>query len=386
MSIWLKRAYAACASSLVVALAARFGYSTADAEVDRVIAAVTLGFVSLFGLLSHGWAIQAWRHSKFWAGMLIVIGLPCMVVSIGTNLGAIATRGDKGAAERGRVAVSVDGWRTDATRMRKQLDALPATTAPSETAKASAEAAVATAEAARKAECDRRGQFCRDREVSESQRRQELAALLNQIDTAKSRSEIEGAIVTIEGKISAAPPAVTRDPQAKAIARLVGIDETDAAIWIALAIALVLELSAAVSFAAAEAESASLKDKSESEKPQPSVLASLPVAPVTSASPASVQKVVAPPVQRSTNVVQLSPRKRDLDAEAVRFGEAVLRPADGNVHVEDLYDRYLSWCPSHGITPAAPDEIGPALKRLLIGTCGLRLHDGRVHGVALVVA
>ena len=58
---------------IVVALVARYGFKTADNEIDGAISAFLFGVIAAGGLGGHAVAIRLWRRNRSWA--VVVTGL-----------------------------------------------------------------------------------------------------------------------------------------------------------------------------------------------------------------------------------------------------------------------------------------------------------------------
>jgi hypothetical protein len=92
--------FGAVCGVIVIALVARFGYKTADCEIDGVISAVLFAIIAAGGLGGHAVAIRIWQRSGVWAFAIGVVSAIALVVNLSNSLGAIAGRGDDKTAER----------------------------------------------------------------------------------------------------------------------------------------------------------------------------------------------------------------------------------------------------------------------------------------------
>ena len=151
----------------MIAIAARYGFKTSDNDFDGYIWAFTYGSVTLGGLFGHSLAVRVWRHNRQIGVLVMAASALALVISLSNSLGAMAGRGNEQQAERMRVADTVRDLRRGLERAeteRKELKFEAADEAAVNAARAKATAATASKEA----ECQWRGQRCRDKEAAES--------------------------------------------------------------------------------------------------------------------------------------------------------------------------------------------------------------------------
>ena len=80
---------------VVVALVARYGFKTADNEIDGAISAFLFGVIAAGGLGGHAVAIRLWQRNWLWAGVIFLIAACALTVNLSNSLGAIAGRGGR---------------------------------------------------------------------------------------------------------------------------------------------------------------------------------------------------------------------------------------------------------------------------------------------------
>ena len=92
--------FGAVCGLVAVALVARYGYTTADTEIDGVITAFLFGTIAAGGLGGHAVAVRIWQRNGWWACAVGVIAAIALTVNLSNSLGAIAGRGDVRTAQR----------------------------------------------------------------------------------------------------------------------------------------------------------------------------------------------------------------------------------------------------------------------------------------------
>jgi hypothetical protein len=106
------------------------------------------------------------------------------------------------------------------------------------------------------------------------------------------------------------------------------------------------------------------------------------------ATPASaiVLEEVPSKAERELERMLPSPRSvklRSPDAEAEKFGVAMIRPAERTrLSPSDIRGAYIGWCAEIGIEPLPMNEIAPALGKLF-RSAGIEIENGYAIGVAI---
>ena len=149
---------------------------------------------------------------------MVVTGL-ALVISLSNSLGAMAGRGNEQQAERMRVADTVRDLRRGLDRAeteRKELKFEAADEAAVNAARAKATAATA----AKDAECQWRGQRCRDKETAESTALATLEAITRNKAATDRAAKLDSDIATFREKIENAGPVLEANSQGNALARI----------------------------------------------------------------------------------------------------------------------------------------------------------------------
>jgi len=207
--------------AIIIALASRFGFSTADDILDGCIAALTYGSIALGGLIIHVSGIKlATRYNKRVIGTIAtVIGMAILAISLTNNIDATTERLNVTHARRAQTEQSVKDDRRDLERMQAEREALkfdPTDWSAVSSARAKAEAASTV----RKLECDKRGPLCRGKEVEEE------SALANAEKAGRDKAatdhaaELDKNIHLLKEKIERAGPVLKANVPGKALASI----------------------------------------------------------------------------------------------------------------------------------------------------------------------
>ena len=245
-------------AAISVALAARYGFKSADTTTDGIIYAVMFGPIAAGGGLMQALAVhvvatagmgRGWRI--LWGVVIGTIGLAAMLATVLSSLGAIAGRADVAAAERTKATENVKDDRADLTRLTAERKALTFTPATAEAVEA-ARLAMKAAERAREAECGQRGRHCRAKEDAEKAAADRVAAAVADKVATDRAAKIDLDLSAIRERLGAAPAVQTVNPLAAAMARLFGMSVSEAADRRDLFLAIVLELLVAGSMIGVE--------------------------------------------------------------------------------------------------------------------------------------
>ena len=94
----------------------------------------------------------------------------------------------------------------------------------------------------RAAECDKRGQRCRERETEEQARRTELATVLSNRAATVNAAKLDKDAADVRNRLDGAPAPMEADPQASAFSQLTGVSVELAialnAFWLSMAFEL----------------------------------------------------------------------------------------------------------------------------------------------------
>lgn len=250
-------------AGISVALAARYGFKSADTPTDGIIYAVMFGAIAAGGGLMQALAVhvvvtagmgRGWR--VLWGLVIGAIGLAAMLATVLSSLGAIAGRADAVAAERTKASDTVKDDRADLARLTAERKALTFTPADAD-AVAAARVAMKTAERARVAECGdgdakQRGKHCRSKEDAETAAAAKLASVVADKAATERAAKLDTNLATLRTRLEKAPTVQTINPLAAALARLTGMSVSDAADKRDLFLAIVFELLVAGSMIGVE--------------------------------------------------------------------------------------------------------------------------------------
>jgi hypothetical protein len=334
---------------IAVALVARYGFKTADNDVDGLITAFLFATIAAGGLGGHAVAARLWRTQKAAGALVGVVCGIALVINLSNSLGFIAGRGDQQQAERTKAIATARANRDEIVRKiaeRKSLGDFPATDAA--TVKA-AERAADTATATRIAECTKRGPLCRQREAEETLKATELATATAHKATTDRAANLDREIARLNEALATATPVVAVNPHQAAIGRLFRLPEetaATAATWQQFALSAVVELLIVVSLVAWEILRHAKPAPADRE---PRVEVVIPE-PVEAAQPAKMKPRLVASDPAPVGSVP------DIMADA-------LEPADGlRVEIEDAYRAYTVKCKAIGKRPVTPEHFIEAME------------------------
>ena len=240
------------------ALAAVYGYTTANSEAVGLLRALGWGVTAFVGGCCPAWVFAHLDNKAYArAGFTGVVGAVCATVTIGGSIAGISGTGDKYAAERAKIVASTKDDREELGRITREREAMTFTPTTAEVVTAAREA-VASAERLRIAECgaenDRRGPSCRKRETDEQARREALSVVTANKATSDRAAALDANAATIRARIDKTQAVQSSNPGAAAISRLLRIEVDDAVSLSALLGALALELAGMAAMMRADAQ------------------------------------------------------------------------------------------------------------------------------------
>ena len=329
--------------ALLIALVARYGYKSCDDPIDGVITGFLFAVITAGGLGGHMFTPRLWRRNKTMAVVVSAICFAALVVNISNSVGAIAIRGDQRDAERTQKAQSIQDERAQLTRMTRERDAMPVFQPTTVEAVTAASAAVVAAESVQKAECDKRGSKCRDRETETSARRGEHAQVLKDRAATERAAKLDVEIAALQERLATVKPVGSVNPEAKLLTQVLRLFLTlpdgdgDAALYYKqLAIAVVVELLIVAALIAFE-----MLGEQGSRRPAPQ--AGQETAP-------PLNSVTASSVAGDASTVGVA------EGAPERFCAEVLRRKRGKrLPGAPVYPAYQQWCAQLGLQ-AVPDE------------------------------
>jgi hypothetical protein len=238
-------------SAIIIAVAARYGYKTSDSDFDGYIWAFIYGAITFAGLFGHMVAVRLWRrHRMRWVSAAVfIVCILTLVISLSNSIGAMAGRANTTQAARVKTAEAVRVARRDLERVqgeRERMKFEPTDWSAVEAARNRAKAATG----AKEAECNVRGQRCRDKEDAEAKALAESeTASKNKAATEHAR-ELDAQIEKLTAKIAETGLVLEANSQGSALARLFDLPDDKAdrmSTYQNLGMGVVLELIVAFS-------------------------------------------------------------------------------------------------------------------------------------------
>ena len=249
---WACGLFGLICGAAVIAIVARYGYTSASSDVDGMITATLFGIIAAGALGGQAVAVRIWRHSVAWSLIIGLVSMLALVVNLTNSLGYIATFGEGKEAARVKVREELRRDKAALARLIKQRERMPAFTPASESSVAAARDAVAAAQAVREAECKRRGRNCRAREQDERVARDRLVKVENSLALAQQAVAIDQKIEGLRARVSKVAPVMQDNPQATALGLIFGLPVATVATYQKLALAAVVELLIVASLVAFE--------------------------------------------------------------------------------------------------------------------------------------
>jgi hypothetical protein len=335
--------------AVIIAIVSRYGYQSADNALDGAIWGFTFGMIALGGLGAHAVAVRVWRESRVAALLIGLVGAGALGINLSNSLGALAGRSDERQAGRLQTAERVKNARLELKRAQSEREAMSFTPADTVTVE-SARIAFAAAENARKAECDLRGNRCRDGEADEKR----AAATLADVSAAKAATDgaaaLDADISRLSQQILAAGPILDANPQGRALARLLNLPDEWAdwlTTWQGFGMAVVAELLIVLSLVAFEL----LRKK------------------------ASPVLRVAEPVTIDTEAVEVlrqapPDRPRLIASSSSPIGNVmvimseVMEPDGNRIEFEEAYIAYKQACTAKGRRHVSPEAFSREIQRI----------------------
>lgn len=363
----------------LIGFVAQAAFMTSDTFLVGVSSGIFFGMIATAGLCGPAVAKNLWtNHSRIGGVVVGLIAVAALVSNVMVSLGGIAGRGDLQSAETRKQALNEKDTRADLERLLRERDGMSFKVTTTDVVQGARDAVLA-AERTRKAECDKANNVmrCRERESDEKARRTELqSAALDHAQTLRAE-KIDGEIGRLREQLKTANPTRRDNPQAVAMAGLLGLAETEIArvgFWQNFAIAVLLELVVAGSLFVAEVmrgpvvSDAKVRASGATENDTPAVAPPAAIAApmlieeradlvaVSPALPAVVDATPAPVVVREEPATIVQPNDAPDAAPAPRvegdiaaFFVAHVHPSPArDVLLGQVYAQYCAWCVANG--------------------------------------
>ena len=372
-------------SAIVISVAARYGYKTADNELDAWIWAFTYGAVTFAGLGGHMVGVRLWRYGKRgFALTIFAASFFALLISLSNSLGAMAGRMNTTVAARIQTADLVRDARNDLKQKQEERAALRFTPSDKD-AVAAANRKAAAATAAKDEACKYVSQRCRDREKEEISALGEASQASRDMSITDHASDLDAEIKALKEKIEKAGPVLEANSQGNALARLFALPEGDAAqlsTYQNLAMAIGIEILIVLSLIAYEVMTEHEHERRPlpmPEAPQAPIMADAEPLMLIEAAP-KIEEVAPTPEpifeEAPTTTIEPEPkeevaprtfpprRPRLIASEAAPFGnvaeilDAALENATrGKLELAPVFQAYLDACRAQGKRPVSQDRF-----------------------------
>ena len=229
----LAKLFGYAGGAVVVALAAQYAYSTSDNPISAAIAAFVYAVVSIGALFGPALAARLWRYNRALSAFVWAVAIATLAFAITNEVSALAGRGNEQTALRTSTADAVGDSRRSLKRAEAEREGLkftPADDAAVDAARAKASAATATKAAECSGERGGRGTKCREKETAEAQALADLAEVAARKASTDRAAKLDAQIAGLHEQIAHAGPVRETNTQGKALARLLGLDEAEAAV------------------------------------------------------------------------------------------------------------------------------------------------------------
>jgi hypothetical protein len=375
-------------AAIGIAFVARYAFVTSDAAIDGLATAFLFAMVAAGAFLGPALCVAVAGNSKRLAAVVLGVLTALAILTNWTHtLGAIAHRSAGTEAEAAKAVEARKDDRAELARMLDARKALPAYTPATADDVAAARAAVEAAEASRKAECGRRGPFCRARETAEQGKRDALSAILARKAATDRAAKLDSDAATIRKRLASAPAVREANPLGEALARLLPwLPAASAATIQQAVVSAIAELLIAAGLALPEllrrngpgdAGNGIRTRESVSEAPKvPPDGEAIPDAPAQPAPRCAVQPSIAG--------VRLKPVAKPAEKGSVaKFMLACLPRAKGEgVALASVYRRYVRWCEEQApaVAPEDAASFGESFKGLANKVrLGVEKRGGKVY-------
>ena len=346
--------FGAMCGAVVIAIVARYGFRTADNQLDGFIWAFMYGMIAFGGLFGHALSARLWREHRRVAVMVGIGAALALTVNLSNSLGAMAGRSNEKQAGRIKVADMVRDARRDLKRAQEEREAMRFI--PTDEASViSARTAGAVATISREAECSVRGRFCRHREEDERKSLEALQGATAGKAATDRAAALDGEITRLKSQILSAGPVLDANPQGSAFARLFDLPDSAAdwlTTWQSFAMAVIAELLIVLSMVAAEVLRKPFGNGCQTKR-QPEPVALEPIA-----ERVEPPKAIPAPAKPRLAASRATPA----DNVAIIMAE-LLEPGEGRVELAEAGRAYARACRTRGQRPVSPESFSLSMKR-----------------------
>ena len=372
-------AMAGCIGIVSILLTARYGWKQADEEIDRWIAAVMFGSISLCAFVFDALAVRLWFVGwRKTGGFIGFVAALAFVVTFSNSLGGIVSRADTVQALRQSVTDTRADNRRELQRLEQALKDLGKFTPADAEAVAAAKRAADTATENRRAECDKRGPNCRQRELDEQAAATALREVTSHKATTDAAGRYEAQIGAVKAKLAASDgPAIAHaNSLGNALALIIGTAADVLTARMQAIIALVFDLCLVGLMIGVEALGhvrafpANLDDTAEDTND------SLPAArPTLTVDPGPMSARLPPAPRPKLATASAGPPAGSIP----KIMTAALEPAAGKrVELEEAFGAYVGACEAEGKRAVPPGHFVDPLRKFCTAA-RIRIKDEGGH-------
>lgn len=350
--------YAAAAGFCAVSVYAnlRYGLSLGKDPVDKATYAVASVAADTLKVAAPLLALKLWgRGCRGLATLSVALWLGCISWSLSSAIGfALSSRGEA-VADRTAVATTRHGWEAKVERAESQLATL-GKHRPADVIKAELASVVVPTS------IWRRSRQCQDLSWDEARVAcMTVVSLRNELATAEAAERLEAQLLASQSQLAIAPVvSMLSDPQANALARLIGMDEATIRTAIAILLAGLIEVSSALGFTVVSM--AARHNPAQSRQPSK--------APTYNPQP-------NPPVSRGESLrrpLYLPETQRQSRSEAFKRWvqlRLTVNPA-GSIPAREAYVDFCRWAREAGLEPCTETRFGLHLSAKVIELGGAK--------------
>lgn len=356
---------------VIIAVVSRYGFKTADNDIDGYIWAFLYGMIAFGGLFGHALAVHVWRASRV-AALLVGLGAAAaLTINLSNSLGAMAGRGNEKVASRIKIADEVRDARRSLSRAEDERASLRFTPTDQATVEAARRASNA-ASAAREAECAKRGDRCRDREADEGKALAALSTLTAGKASTERAAVLDAEIGRLRQQLERAGPVLEANPQGAAFARMFKLPDSTADLlstWQNFAMSLAAEILIVLSMISFEVlrPTKEVRRQAKSES-APNAVEAIDITPVSIPAPPAAIEASAGLEQPKAFVPPVKPRlvasRQHPVGHVATIMSDLMEVGDGRVEFAEAFTAYAAACKQKGKRVASVDDFSIALKRL----------------------
>lgn len=348
--------FAALVGAVIVAVVSRYGFRTADNEIDGYVVGTLMGAIAFGGMAGHAVAVRLWTMSHHKTAVLLgMIAAGAMTMNLSNSLGALLGRGSDKLAVQLKTSDNLRSDRATLARKESERQAMTFKPVDADTVAAMARASAA-ATAAREAECARRGTECRKREADEREALEAEAAARASKTATERASALDTEIASLKAKIEAVGPIKDESSgHGAALATMFRLpkDMGEALVsWQNFLIGAVAEFLIIGSLIAAEV----MRPARRVEAPPAAKLE-----PVQPEQAVAVIEPVEQPRQAPEPIRQITDQRRKPTVQGIMVA-MIEKAGDADLDFVDIVNAYRARCQELDVEPADMGRLGSELR------------------------